>query len=117
VPHCAHLHGVRQLVDARQHGIAALDAEAHVFAAVDWGQEQPLRSLQANCPAPARLTLKVGAQVLLLKNLAVESGLVNGSRGVVVDFVTPSFEGGALSFCQGVEDERADGGGVEDFLV
>jgi ATP-dependent DNA helicase PIF1 len=33
------------------------------------------------------LSLKVGAQVMLTKNMA-EWGLVNGSRGVVVDFIT-----------------------------
>jgi hypothetical protein len=31
----AHLHSVRQLVDARQHGIAALDAETHVLDGIE----------------------------------------------------------------------------------
>jgi hypothetical protein len=40
------------------------------------------------CQASKNLDMKVGAQVMLLKNLAVDSnsGLVNGSRGVIESF-------------------------------
>lgn len=42
--------------------------------------------LKKHCLAPETLELAVGAQVMLLWNVAVESGLCNGSRGVVLDF-------------------------------
>lgn len=42
--------------------------------------------LNRDCIAPEVLELAVGAQVMLLKNLNVEAGLANGSRGVVIGF-------------------------------
>jgi ATP-dependent DNA helicase PIF1 len=42
--------------------------------------------LNKDCIAPELLQLAVGAQVMLIKNLDVEAGLANGSRGVVVGF-------------------------------
>jgi ATP-dependent DNA helicase PIF1 len=47
-------------------------------------------------PAPATLKLRVGASVMLLKNLDLDAGLANGSLGVVkcLSPVTVSFIGG-----------------------
>lgn len=45
-----------------------------------------MEKIRKNCMAPQKLQLCEGAQVLLLKNLDMDSGLANGSRGVVVRF-------------------------------
>jgi ATP-dependent DNA helicase PIF1 len=43
--------------------------------------------INKDCQARPRLELAVGAQVMLIKNLDIEAGLVNGSRGVVTSFL------------------------------
>ena len=40
-----------------------------------------------NCTASENLQLCIGAQVMLLCNLDIENGLVNGSRGIITKFV------------------------------
>lgn len=47
-----------------------------------------INDLRQQVLADETLVLKKGAQVMLLANISHEHGLVNGSRGVVVDFIT-----------------------------
>ena len=71
----------------------ALGTPIHFFSAVDNQTSPPdypqdMSHLLNDLQATRGLKLRVGAQVMLLANLDVTQGLVNGSRGVVVDFVS-----------------------------
>jgi ATP-dependent DNA helicase PIF1 len=61
----------------------AMDKKTKASTPLTEGQRDVLDKC---CYAPSSLTMAVGAQVMLIKNLEVESGLVNGSRGVITDF-------------------------------
>ncbi|XP_053610847.1 ATP-dependent DNA helicase PIF1 [Plodia interpunctella] len=61
-----------------------LKGEEKVFSSQD--SENSTKILDMQTIAPSKLVLKVGAQVMLLKNINVNAGLVNGARGVVVRF-------------------------------
>ena len=63
--------------------LAKIQEKEHPFQSRDSGDQALLES---TCPAPRRVVLKQGAQVLLLKNLQQSKGLVNGARGVVTGF-------------------------------
>lgn len=75
-----------------------------------------LAMLQKNCLAPAKLKLRVGAQVMLLKNLDPLNGLANGSIGVVTKFaeytklpVVKFATGAEIEVERGEWDIRQDG--------
>ncbi|KAM6396341.1 ATP-dependent DNA helicase PIF1 [Pluvialis apricaria] len=62
-----------------------LSGEVHAFEALD-SDPMLVKLIDAQCPVGGRVELKLGAQVMLAKNLDVSRGLVNGARGVVVGF-------------------------------
>ncbi|KAH3682032.1 hypothetical protein WICPIJ_006997 [Wickerhamomyces pijperi] len=65
-----------------------LRTEEMIYNSIDGGAmpSGPTReTLLANMIAPRKLTLKKGAQVMMLKNL--DENLVNGSLGKVIDFI------------------------------
>ena len=69
----------QQVHIANKKAFHVLKGKLHTFEADDYGDKFVVKSLQKNCQAPQSLLLKVGAQVILLKNLSVESGLVVSS--------------------------------------
>jgi ATP-dependent DNA helicase PIF1 len=83
---------VAQINDNR---MAKLTGERHVYDAVTAPSKIPAPSLDKivermdrEYPYEAKLELVVGCQVMLTVNKNPEDGLVNGSRGVVVGFVS-----------------------------
>jgi ATP-dependent exoDNAse (exonuclease V) alpha subunit len=72
--------------DFNNERLQKIPGELKVFYAEDHGDPNIIRSFDRNCNAPFQLNLKVGAQVVLLKNQ--EGGeLVNGSIGKVTGFL------------------------------
>lgn len=61
-----------------------LNTDVQSYTAVTGG---PQPHLLDQCPAESEVSLRVGARVMLLKNLDQRAGLVNGSIGVVTTFV------------------------------
>lgn len=62
-----------------------LKTEQMVFEAQD-SDKTASKQLDQQTPVNSRITLKIGTQVMLLKNISISTGLVNGARGVVVKF-------------------------------
>ncbi|CAM9772095.1 unnamed protein product [Ectocarpus sp. 4 AP-2014] len=83
-----------------------LQGRAEFYEAEDNGDQMYLTQLQKHCAAGQTIELKVGAKVLLLKNLDSSSQLVNGATGVVTEFVEAS--GRRLPM---VEFDTIEGGG------
>ncbi|VUZ57783.1 unnamed protein product, partial [Hymenolepis diminuta] len=71
--------------------LRSLKGAVKIFEARDIGPQHLISEFLSNIPDT--IELKVGAQVMLLRNLDVTRGLVNGARGVVESFTAPS-EGG-----------------------
>lgn len=67
-----------------------LRAPAVTFSAADSGRPDFIEKMDKNGTVSSRLVLKAGSQVILLKNIDVPKGLVNGAKGVVLGFRRPA---------------------------
>lgn len=65
-----------------QSKLANLTSEEKVFEATD-SDIYLTKTLDSQLPVPHKLVLKIGAQVMLLKNISLSNGLVNGARGII----------------------------------
>ncbi len=66
--------------------LAELEGAPWTFTAVESGSASQREALNKVCRVPFNLVLKRGAQVMLAQNLDTKVGLVNGARGIVLDF-------------------------------
>lgn len=87
----AELYSTRTEVErANNFRLKGLPGKIHLYYAIDGGslEDQNLKDkLLQNFLAPKELGLKVGAQVMMIKN--IDATLVNGSLGKVIDFMDP----------------------------
>ena len=79
-----------EVENANNNRMRNLGGSCRDFIAVDGGMisdSVQRDKLLSNCMAPSKITLKKGAQVMLIKNM--DDSLVNGSIGRVVNFMSP----------------------------
>lgn len=94
-------------VDAEnERELALLPGEPVVFEADDRFSNQlsstKRQAIEKNWPVDSRVELKVGAAVVLLRNVDLESGLCNGSQGTVVSFTKVGTRAPIVKFRNGV---------------
>ncbi|CEP61666.1 DNA helicase PIF1 LALA0_S03e08064g [Lachancea lanzarotensis] len=85
----AELYSTRNEVDrANMSRLNSLPGRCHTYNAIDGGimkDELQKQKLLSNFLAPKELKLKIGAQVMMIKNM--DETLVNGSLGKIIDFI------------------------------
>ncbi|XP_034950942.1 ATP-dependent DNA helicase PIF1 [Chelonus insularis] len=79
---CSH---VREVDEINESQLNNLEGISKIYIAQD-SDDSMTKTLNQQLSVPGKLILKVGAQVMLLKNININDGLVNGARGVVTKF-------------------------------
>ncbi|XP_016982810.1 ATP-dependent DNA helicase PIF1 [Drosophila rhopaloa] len=77
---CSHTNDANSINESK---LENLEGSKILFKAED-SDAGMTKTLDQQIQAPSQLYLKVNAQVMLLKNINISTGLVNGARGVVV---------------------------------
>lgn len=98
------LHAMRNDVDSENaQALSRLPLPEHKYQAA----EIPVGTKYFDkCQAPEVLSLRVGAQVILVKNIDVRRGLGNGSRGIVLKFCKVSEIENDVQLMPGAEGQR-----------
>jgi len=63
-----------------------INSPSRFFEAKFTGDSKKREFLKKNCLASEKLELKIGAQVMMLKNTYQKHGIINGSLGIVTEF-------------------------------
>lgn len=69
-----------------QNKINYIPQKVETFVAEYFGNETKIEFLKKNSIVPQLLQLKIGAQVMMIKNTYQKEGIVNGSLGIVIGF-------------------------------
>ena len=72
------------------------------FNSKDEGFKRYIEVFDRDAPYLSELVLANGAQVMLIKNMDVENRLINGSRGVVIDFMNDAAHTPIVEFIGGL---------------
>ena len=76
-----------EVAQKNQECFSKLTSKQVTFIAIDSGDLMYKMDLQKNCPAETFITLRVGCEVMLVKNINLKKGLVNGLKGKLVRFI------------------------------
>jgi len=79
----SHNHKAEQI---NENELKKIPREEKTFNAEYSGDIYKIELLKKNCLAPQSLKLKVGAQVMMIKNTFQKEGIINGSLGIVTGF-------------------------------
>jgi len=79
-----------QVEEINKKELQKIGNNSQIFTAKFSGDSTKIEFLKKNCLANQTLELKIGAQVMMLKNTHQKEGIINGSIGVIKEFAKKS---------------------------